>query len=139
MNGIIAEFAEVSKLYGTFAALRKVSVQFERGRCYLVLGPNGAGKSTLLRTLAGLLRPSYGKVLIFGADGSSEESDGGSGAHRVHEPRHDAVRRVFGRGEFAVFCEPVSRAGLRVAGGGAAQCGAGSSAGSGRWGSIRRG
>ncbi len=53
MNGIIAEFDEVSKLYGTFAALRKVSVQFERGRCYLVLGPNGAGKSTLLRTLAG--------------------------------------------------------------------------------------
>jgi heme ABC exporter ATP-binding subunit CcmA len=73
MNGIIAEFAEVSKLYGTFAALRKVSVQFERGRCYLVLGPNGAGKSTLLRTLAGLLQPSYGKVRIFAADGTAEE------------------------------------------------------------------
>jgi len=73
MNGIIAEFAEVSKLYGTFVALRKVSVQFERGRCYLVLGPNGAGKSTLLRTLAGLLQPSYGKVRIFTADGAAEE------------------------------------------------------------------
>jgi heme ABC exporter ATP-binding subunit CcmA len=70
MNGIIAEFDEVSKLYGTFAALRKVSVQFERGRCYLVLGPNGAGKSTLLRTLAGLLQPSYGKVKVFGAEGA---------------------------------------------------------------------
>jgi len=74
MNGIIAEFEEVSKLYGTFAALRKVSVQFERGRCYLVLGPNGAGKSTLLRTLAGLLRPSYGKVKVFGADGAAPET-----------------------------------------------------------------
>ena len=70
MNGIIAEFEEVSKLYGTFAALRKVSVRLERGRCYLVLGPNGAGKSTLLRTLAGLLRPSYGKVRVFEADGA---------------------------------------------------------------------
>jgi heme ABC exporter ATP-binding subunit CcmA len=72
MTGIIAEFEDVSKLYGTFAALRKVSVQLERGRCYLVLGPNGAGKSTLLRTLAGLLQPSYGKVKIFGADDGAQ-------------------------------------------------------------------
>jgi ABC-type multidrug transport system ATPase subunit len=71
MTSIIAEFDEVSKLYGTFAALRKVSVRLERGRCYLVLGENGAGKSTLLRTLAGLLQPSYGKVRIFGADGAA--------------------------------------------------------------------
>jgi len=74
MNGIIAEFEEVSKLYGTFAALRKVSVRFERGRCYLVLGPNGAGKSTLLRTLAGLLRPSYGRVRVFGPEGAAEDA-----------------------------------------------------------------
>jgi ABC-type multidrug transport system ATPase subunit len=74
MTSIIAEFDEVSKLYGTFAALRKVSVRLERGRCYLVLGENGAGKSTLLRTLAGLLQPSYGKVRIFGADGASPDT-----------------------------------------------------------------
>jgi heme ABC exporter ATP-binding subunit CcmA len=73
MSSVIAEFEQVSKLYGTFAALRKVSVQFERGRCYLVLGENGAGKSTLLRTLAGLLKPSYGKVKIFGTEGKSVE------------------------------------------------------------------
>jgi len=73
MNSNIAEFEEVSKLYGTFAALRKVSAQFERGRCYLVLGPNGAGKSTLLRTLAGLLKPSYGRVRIFAENGEAEE------------------------------------------------------------------
>ena len=73
MTSIIAEFEEVSKLYGTFAALRKVSVRLERGRCYLVLGENGAGKSTLLRTLAGLLKPSYGKVRVFGVDGAAED------------------------------------------------------------------
>jgi heme ABC exporter ATP-binding subunit CcmA len=73
MTSIIAECEEVSKLYGTFAALRKVSVRLERGRCYLVLGENGAGKSTLLRTLAGLLRPSYGKVRVFGAEGQAED------------------------------------------------------------------
>ncbi|HTV14710.1 MAG TPA: ABC transporter ATP-binding protein, partial [Acidobacteriaceae bacterium] len=73
MTSTIAEFDQVSKLYGTFAALRKVSVQFERGRVYLVLGENGAGKSTLLRTLAGLLKPSYGTVKVFNAEGKGED------------------------------------------------------------------
>ena len=73
MGSRIAELEEVSKLYGTFAALRKVSVCLERGRCYLVLGPNGAGKSTMLRTLAGLLKPSYGKVRIFDEAGEAAE------------------------------------------------------------------
>src|ERR1700761_7925287 len=73
MSSVIAEFEQVSKLYGTFAALRKVTVQFERGRVYLVLGPNGAGKSTLLRTLAGRLKPSYGKVKVFDEAGEAQE------------------------------------------------------------------
>jgi heme ABC exporter ATP-binding subunit CcmA len=73
MTNIIAEFDQVSKLYGTFAALRKVSVQFERGRVFLVLGENGAGKSTMLRTLAGLLKPSYGAVRIYTSEGKAEE------------------------------------------------------------------
>jgi heme ABC exporter ATP-binding subunit CcmA len=61
-----ARVEEVSKLFGTFAALRQVSADFEPGRCYVMLGENGAGKSTLLRVLAGLLRPSFGKVSVFG-------------------------------------------------------------------------
>jgi ABC-type multidrug transport system ATPase subunit len=61
-----ARVEAVSKLFGSFAALRQVSVDFEPGRCYVMLGENGAGKSTLLRVLAGLLRPSFGKVLVFG-------------------------------------------------------------------------
>ena len=73
MSSVIAELDQVSKLYGTFAALRKLAVQFERGRCYLVLGENGAGKSTMLRTLAGLLKPSYGTVRIFDAEGKAQD------------------------------------------------------------------
>ncbi len=61
-----ARLDQVSKLFGSFAALRQVSVDFEPGRCYVVLGENGAGKSTLLRILAGLLRPSFGTALVFG-------------------------------------------------------------------------
>jgi heme ABC exporter ATP-binding subunit CcmA len=64
---ITAQLETVSKLYGTFAALRKVSLTLEAGRCYVLLGENGAGKSTLLRILAGLLRPTYGTVTVLGA------------------------------------------------------------------------
>jgi heme ABC exporter ATP-binding subunit CcmA len=63
---LCARLDNVSKLFGSFAALRQVSVEFEVGRCYVLLGENGAGKSTLLRILAGLLRPSFGKVTAFG-------------------------------------------------------------------------
>jgi heme ABC exporter ATP-binding subunit CcmA len=61
-----ARLDQVSKLFGSFAALRQVTVDLEPGRCYLVIGENGAGKSTLLRILAGLLRPSFGTVKVFG-------------------------------------------------------------------------
>ena len=63
---VFAGLDQVSKLFGSFAALREVSVELEQGRCYVLLGENGAGKSTLLRILAGLLRPSFGKVTVFG-------------------------------------------------------------------------
>jgi heme ABC exporter ATP-binding subunit CcmA len=61
-----ARIDQVSKLFGSFAALRQVSVDLEPGRCYVLVGENGAGKSTLLRILAGLLRPSFGTVTVFG-------------------------------------------------------------------------
>jgi heme ABC exporter ATP-binding subunit CcmA len=64
---LCARVDKVSKLFGSFAALRQVSVDLEMGRCYVLLGENGAGKSTLLRTLAGLLRPSFGSVTVFGS------------------------------------------------------------------------
>ena len=62
-----AQLVQVSKLFGSFAALRQVSLSLEPGRCYVLLGENGAGKSTLLRVLAGLLRPTHGTVSVFGA------------------------------------------------------------------------
>jgi heme ABC exporter ATP-binding subunit CcmA len=56
----------ISKLFGSFAALRQVSVDLQPGHCYVLIGENGAGKSTLLRILAGLLRPSFGTIKVFG-------------------------------------------------------------------------
>lgn len=62
----LVELHEVSKLYGSFAALRKVSLSFEPGRCYVLLGENGAGKSTLLRVVAGLIKATHGRLTLFG-------------------------------------------------------------------------
>src|ERR1700679_3150679 len=65
-RAVCARPSGVSRLFGSFAALRQVTVDLEPGRCYVLIGENGAGKSTLLRILAGLLRPSYGTVKVFG-------------------------------------------------------------------------
>ncbi|HEU5457018.1 MAG TPA: heme ABC exporter ATP-binding protein CcmA [Terracidiphilus sp.] len=63
---LCARIDQVSKLFGSFAALRQVSADLEAGKCYVLIGENGAGKSTLLRILAGLLHPTHGKVTVFG-------------------------------------------------------------------------
>jgi ABC-type multidrug transport system ATPase subunit len=60
-----ARLTGVSKLYGTFAALRNVTVDFLPGSSTVLLGDNGAGKSTLLRLVAGLLIPSRGALTVF--------------------------------------------------------------------------
>jgi ABC-type multidrug transport system ATPase subunit len=60
-----AQLESVSKIYGSFAALRNVSTTFAPGTCTVILGENGAGKSTLLRTVAGLITPTRGTVTVF--------------------------------------------------------------------------
>jgi heme ABC exporter ATP-binding subunit CcmA len=60
-----AQLDSVSKIYGTFAALRNISTTFPSGTCTVILGENGAGKSTLLRIVAGLITPTRGSVTVF--------------------------------------------------------------------------
>lgn len=61
-----ASLTGVSKLFGTFAAIRNLSLTIERGTITVLLGENGAGKSTLLRLLAGLTAPTHGTLSVMG-------------------------------------------------------------------------
>jgi ABC-type multidrug transport system ATPase subunit len=62
-----ATVSNLSKLYGSFAALKRVTCDFPAGGFHVLLGPNGAGKSTLLRVLAGLITPTSGSVNTLGS------------------------------------------------------------------------
>lgn len=58
----------LTRYFGTTAALESVSFKVKRGETFAILGPNGSGKSTLLRTLCGYLQASSGRVAIDGYD-----------------------------------------------------------------------
>jgi len=54
----------LTKLYGSFVAVDDITLRVGRGELFGFLGPNGAGKTTTLRMIAGILRPSAGRILI---------------------------------------------------------------------------
>ncbi|QOT09870.1 ABC transporter ATP-binding protein [Paenibacillus sp. JNUCC32] len=53
--------------YTKFWALKDVSFKIYKGELFGILGLNGAGKSTLLKVVAGVLKPTNGKVSVFGS------------------------------------------------------------------------
>lgn len=62
---------EVGRSFDGRAVLSKVSVTIGAGEMVGIAGPNGGGKSTLLMLMAGLLRPTTGRVLVCGVDAFS--------------------------------------------------------------------
>lgn len=90
-----SEFAEpaggvsvtgLSKAYGTAEsapALDDLSLDFPAGQCTVLLGPSGCGKTTILRSIAGLLRPDSGRIVL----GDSVAFDASTGTDVPPEKR----------------------------------------------------
>jgi ABC-2 type transport system ATP-binding protein len=55
---------QLTKRYGTFVAVDQISLQVPRGQLFGLLGPNGAGKTTTFRMIAGILRPTAGRIWL---------------------------------------------------------------------------
>lgn len=67
MNTMIRTY-ELSKSYGQQFAVDDISINVKKGEIYGFLGRNGAGKTTTIRMLLGLVKPSQGKIEIFGEE-----------------------------------------------------------------------
>src|SRR5919206_3501626 len=62
------ELKSLTKRYGSFTAVDAIDLTVPKGELFGFLGPNGAGKTTTLRMIAGILRPTAGRVEIAGVD-----------------------------------------------------------------------
>ena len=60
------------KRYGSFTVVDGVSITVAPGQIHGFLGPNGAGKTTSIRIIAGLLKPTAGRVVVNGHDLAAE-------------------------------------------------------------------
>jgi ABC-2 type transport system ATP-binding protein len=59
---------QLTKQYGKFTAVQCIDLEIPAGTLYGFLGPNGAGKTTTMRMIAGILRPTSGRVEVAGID-----------------------------------------------------------------------
>ncbi len=81
MSEYAVEVKNLTRRFGDFTAVDRVSFEVERGEIFGFLGPNGAGKTTTIKMLTGLLDPSDGEGRVAGHDIRTE---------------HPAIRRRIG-------------------------------------------
>ncbi|SVB00151.1 uncharacterized protein METZ01_LOCUS153005, partial [marine metagenome] len=65
---VMIEAKDLSKYYGEFVAVRRLSFAIPQGQIVAFLGPNGAGKTTTMKLLTGYLAPTAGSAAIAGCD-----------------------------------------------------------------------
>jgi ABC-2 type transport system ATP-binding protein len=66
---------ELTRTFGPFVAVNRVSFEVQRGEIFGFLGSNGAGKTTTIRMLCGLLAPSSGSASVLGLDIARQAQD----------------------------------------------------------------
>ena len=68
MTTPVLELQSVDKSFGPIDVLNQISLSVNKGEVLCLLGDNGAGKSTLIKTLAGVHKPTRGKILMDGQE-----------------------------------------------------------------------
>lgn len=68
MNDYAIVIDKLTKKFGSFTAVDKISLNIKKGSIYGLLGPNGSGKSTTIRMLCGVLNKTSGNATILGLD-----------------------------------------------------------------------
>lgn len=68
MNDAVITTRELTRVFGSFTAVNKISIEVRQGEIYGFLGPNGSGKSTTIRMLCGILEPTSGSGAVLGYD-----------------------------------------------------------------------
>ena len=63
---IILRLEDVSKVYSGIVAVKRANLELRRGAVNVLVGENGAGKSTLMKIIAGVERPTAGRILLEG-------------------------------------------------------------------------
>jgi len=66
---------DISKSFGEFTAVNKLSLSVYPGRIYGLLGPNGAGKTTTIRMIVNITAPDSGDIKVFGQQITPELQD----------------------------------------------------------------
>ena len=65
----------LTKTFDTLVAVNDLNLEVLRSDVFGFLGPNGSGKTTTIRMLLGLIRPSAGRVSVFGLDNATDLSE----------------------------------------------------------------
>ena len=92
---------DLFKQYGTFTAVDGVSLDVQPGEIHGFLGPNGAGKTTTIRMIAGLLKPTSGRIIVNGHD--LERNPEGAKASLGFIPDRPYIYEKLTAGEFLRF------------------------------------
>lgn len=66
MGNVVIQTSDLTKKYGSFVAVDRLSLQVRAGEVFGLLGPNGAGKTTTILMLLGLTEPTSGSVSVLG-------------------------------------------------------------------------
>jgi ABC-2 type transport system ATP-binding protein len=75
-DGPVVVARNLTRRFGDFTAVARVSFSVREGEIFGLLGPNGAGKSTTFKMLCGLLPPTSGDALVAGIDLARAPSEG---------------------------------------------------------------